>query len=234
MGNHDFQLLLWNPADIKLLRSRYRLVCNFIGCLPTNPLQNLDHSVPALVSYEQLLILLEVDDLNSPAPPANNQPGGLKINLELLTPPKSSSPADFNGAEELARALPSAPPPLLQMLSRLRASARYAIYAYLYALPQNLFITSGSKFGGDFLLYYDDPAKCHSQHIVNVVDFKQPIKTRQLVSFGRLATGVGKTRVLAAVESARRTGQPPTAYLFTLEWSAEVKRAALPALLYRS
>ncbi|KAJ9077374.1 tRNA-splicing endonuclease subunit Sen34 [Entomophthora muscae] len=151
IGNHDFQLLLWNPADVDLLRSRYRMVCTYIGCLPSNPLQNIEHSLPALVSFEQLLILLGFGGYHSSwDAPAEKQAGKLKINLELLTPLRCSSLNDYKDSKDLALALPRAPPLFLNMLSRLRSSPRFSIYEYLYSLPKNLYITSGSKFGGDF------------------------------------------------------------------------------------
>lgn len=134
------------------------MVCTYTGCLPSNPLQNNEHSPPALVSYEQMLILLGFGYHSSREASVENQVGRLKINYEVLTPLRCSSLTDCSFSEDLALALPKAPSSFLHTLTRLHASPHFSIYYYLYSLPQNLYITSGSKFGGDFLLYYgNDP-----------------------------------------------------------------------------
>ncbi|KAI9291918.1 tRNA-intron endonuclease catalytic domain-like protein [Neoconidiobolus thromboides FSU 785] len=218
VGNLDLQLLLWNLKDVELLRSRYRMVCNFIGCLPSNPLQNHDNSLPALLAFEQLLILLNLDNI-----PLKNEPP-ISIHLEQFSIKKGNDLSHLKEYEKLYNALPKAPPALLAPLNRISNSSKYLVYLYLYQAPQKFFITSGSKFGGDYLLYYDDPERCHSRHIVNTYEPNQLFTLNQLVSYGRLATGVNKTRVLATVkkEDEKAVNIRLSAHLFTLEWSGIV------------
>lgn len=72
------------------------------------------------------------------------------------------------------------------------------------------YLTSGLKYGGDFLVYSNHPTSTHSSFIATVLSWKQPIHT--LVSLGRVATKV-KKRILLCSEEA---GQP---CYYTLEWA---------------
>lgn len=131
--------------DIELLRSKYRIISNLTGCLPSNPLQNLERSLPALLSYEQLLVLLTQTPSTIP----------FKIRLEQIGKKKQLYVKDINefeDLEELVRLLPEAPKELLLPLDKLRNSNKFWVYLALY--QQSFFITSGQKFGGDYLLYY--------------------------------------------------------------------------------
>nr|CAG4644390.1 EOG090X0G6M [Lepidurus arcticus] len=70
-------------------------------------------------------------------------------------------------------------------------SIRRKTYAALW--ESGVFLTSGEKFGGDFLVYPCDPCLCHAQCIAVCV--KGPVTGRELVSKGRLGTSVKKTVV---------------------------------------
>ncbi|CAO3652346.1 unnamed protein product [Mucor fragilis] len=64
---------------------------------------------------------------------------------------------------------------------------------------QGFYITSGIKFGGQFLLYPDDPMCVHSEYIVSIKQTKdQEILPLEIIGMGRTATNVKKTFVLVA------------------------------------
>jgi tRNA-intron lyase len=63
------------------------------------------------------------------------------------------------------------------------------------------YITSASKFGGDFLLYEGDPMQYHAQYVVIVCPWKELLSPLDIVSYGRLGVTVKKTPVLASVRS---------------------------------
>ncbi|ESO09662.1 hypothetical protein HELRODRAFT_183980 [Helobdella robusta] len=73
-------------------------------------------------------------------------------------------------------------------------------YVFKYFWEQNYFITSGLKFGGDFLVYPGDPSRYHSFYIVLCVQHDEAINLLQLIRMGRQATTVKKTFVLASVD----------------------------------
>eukprot|EP00127_Corallochytrium_limacisporum_P002398 Clim_evm39s119 gene=Clim_evmTU39s119 len=74
--------------------------------------------------------------------------------------------------------------------------ARYLVYRDLHA--RGYWLTSGLKFGGDFLVYHGDPNAFHSQFIAIVIDHDEPhFSMMDLVAAGRLGTSTRKTVLLA-------------------------------------
>lgn len=62
------------------------------------------------------------------------------------------------------------------------------------------FITSGEKFGGDFLVYLGDPIQFHAVYIIRCLeDCNKSIHTTEIVAFGRLGTSVKKKAILATL-----------------------------------
>lgn len=63
------------------------------------------------------------------------------------------------------------------------------------------FVTSGHKFGGDFLLYLGDPFIFHALYIVRCIEnLNEKIHPTEIVAFGRLASSVKKKAVLASFD----------------------------------
>ena len=87
---------------------------------------------------------------------------------------------------------------------------KYAVFHDLWL--KGYYITSGLKYGGDYLVYRDNPSKVHSDFIAVVLPWKQPISS--VVSLGRLGSKVKKNTLLCSVE--REGG--PVSYV-TLQWS---------------
>lgn len=74
---------------------------------------------------------------------------------------------------------------------------RYQVYMDLWG--KGYYITQGSKFGGDYLVYPSDPFRFHSYFVVTIISWKKNIHSLDLVSIGRLGSTVKKTSVLASV-----------------------------------
>ena len=78
-------------------------------------------------------------------------------------------------------------------------TCRYRAFKHFWS--QGYFLTGGTKFGGDFLVYPGDPAKFHSQFIL--VCLEEPgfelgsLTFKQLITYARMATSVKKTFLLA-------------------------------------
>lgn len=62
------------------------------------------------------------------------------------------------------------------------------------------YLTSGEKFGGDFLVYPGDPLKFHSHYIAVCVNGDEPLTPQFLISKGRLGTNVKKIVLLCSVD----------------------------------
>jgi tRNA-splicing endonuclease subunit Sen34 len=73
---------------------------------------------------------------------------------------------------------------------------------------QGLFVTCGSKFGGNFLVYVADPRTCHAHAVVKVLPADAMLRPVELASFGRMCTMVKKTPLLALVHEVQRDSSP--------------------------
>lgn len=89
---------------------------------------------------------------------------------------------------------------------------------------KGFYITSGIKFGGDYLLYSNDPMCVHSEYIVSIKNsVNETIQPLDLISMGRLATTVKKTFVLASVEQQHQQEEEEktaaTVTYYSIEWA---------------
>jgi tRNA-splicing endonuclease subunit Sen34 len=86
------------------------------------------------------------------------------------------------------------------------------LFEYFWSL--DYFITGGSKFGGDYLVYPGDPSGFHSQFIVSAMSgMDEAVSGADIVSMGRLATNVKKTFVLAGISNE------DSVVTFSIEWA---------------
>ncbi|XP_076174483.1 tRNA splicing endonuclease subunit 34 [Ptiloglossa arizonensis] len=76
-----------------------------------------------------------------------------------------------------------------------REQLRYKTYKDLW--ERGYYVTSGGKFGGDFLVYPGDPIMFHSQFIIQCKDRNEEIPITELSAQCRIACHVRKTRVYA-------------------------------------
>lgn len=87
---------------------------------------------------------------------------------------------------------------------KLFINCKYSAFRYLYT--QGYYITSGAKFGGDFLVYPGDPTNYHSQFILVCFDSKQEynsLSLKQLITYARMATTVKKTFLISFLTEER-------------------------------
>jgi len=78
---------------------------------------------------------------------------------------------------------------------------KYAVFKDLW--EKKFYITSGSKFGGDYLVYAGDPIICHSLYVVVCVPPSRKIQGFDIIVYGRLGKQVKKTVVLASLNEKR-------------------------------
>lgn len=76
---------------------------------------------------------------------------------------------------------------------------RDSIFSNLW--EHGYYLTSGLKYGGDFLVYPDVPTHTHSTYIALVLAWKQTINC--LASLGRVATKVKKKILLCSAEESQ-------------------------------
>jgi len=76
------------------------------------------------------------------------------------------------------------------------------------------FITTGRKFGGDFLVYPGDPTCFHAQYIAVCLEPNESLTSKDISTYGRLSTKVKKTMLLCSLDS---TGD---VVITSLQWAA--------------
>lgn len=75
---------------------------------------------------------------------------------------------------------------------------KYKVYCDLW--NRGYFITNGHSFGGDFLIYPQDPIVCHATHVVHVLH-SPVINIKDLITTNRLCVGVKKECLFAYSDS---------------------------------
>ncbi|WAQ82615.1 hypothetical protein PtA15_2A932 [Puccinia triticina] len=91
--------------------------------------------------------------------------------------------------------------------------ARCAVFSALWR--QGMFLGIGLKFGCDFLVYPGDSLRFHSHFACTVIqDPQKPIAPLSLVSYGRLATAVKKSHLLACWDESTQAVK-----FLSLEWA---------------
>ena len=78
---------------------------------------------------------------------------------------------------------------------------------------EGYYLTEGSKFGGDYLAYPDDPTKVHSTHIVVVKERSAGFEPRDLIGGGRVVNKSSKNLLYGTVDE---TG---TVRYLSVRWS---------------
>lgn len=93
-------------------------------------------------------------------------------------------------------------------------AAHCAVFADLW--QRGFFLTSASKFGGDFLAYHGDPLKYHASFVVVVSRSDEPLLLCEIAALGRLANAVKKTGLVASLDADQ------VSYL-TIDWRSMTK-----------
>nr|XP_033817096.1 tRNA-splicing endonuclease subunit Sen34 [Geotrypetes seraphini]XP_033817097.1 tRNA-splicing endonuclease subunit Sen34 [Geotrypetes seraphini]XP_033817098.1 tRNA-splicing endonuclease subunit Sen34 [Geotrypetes seraphini] len=88
---------------------------------------------------------------------------------------------------------------------------RYQVFRDLW--EKGFFLTSGGKFGGDFLVYPGDPMRFHAHYIALCTVPDETLQLCDIVAAGRLGSNVKKTVLLC---SAKQDG---TVTYMSLQWA---------------
>lgn len=203
---------VWKPQHIHALRVRYRLVGALVGALPGHKGQGAEHGAPLLLSFEETLAALEagiitVVDCDSADPPtepqsrdldgARSSSGDREAILQMLAEKNSG----FVTIRSECSDWQDGPLPLLSpsTISSAHTDRCFHFLVFRCLWEQGYFLTSGIKFGGDFLCYTADPMSCHAIAIVHVLSRdRPPLRPAERSCAGRLATTARKLALLAS------------------------------------
>ncbi|CAO3652342.1 unnamed protein product [Mucor fragilis] len=151
------------------LRTKYRIVGALNGTLPQFPLQNTFYGLPLILLPEEVELLVN------------------RGWAHIQKPSKTTTSTIMMQNKE----------PHVTTIVHKRRKLNADVFDFFWS--QGFYITSGIKFGGQFLLYPDDPMCVHSEYIVSIKQTKdQEILPLEIIGMGRTATNVKKTFVLVA------------------------------------
>ncbi|KAL7316294.1 tRNA-splicing endonuclease subunit [Mucor circinelloides] len=191
---------VFDAKDVEQLRTNYRIVGALNGTLPQFPLQNTFYGLPLILLPEEVELLVN---------------RGWAHIIQKPSKTTSSTTMMHNKEPHITT--------IVQKQTRLNAD----VFDFFWS--QGYYITSGIKFGGQFLLYPNDPMCVHSEYIVSVKQTKdQDILPLELIGMGRTATNVRKTFVIVAAdqeegddEQEQKQEQQETSQMvcYSIEWA---------------
>ncbi|CAG5124844.1 unnamed protein product [Candidula unifasciata] len=92
-----------------------------------------------------------------------------------------------------------------------REVLRYHVFKDLWG--KGFFLTSGVKFGGDFLVYPGDPARYHSHYIAVCKSQAEALPSLDIITYGRQASNVRKTALLCSLDRSKKV------FYISLQWT---------------
>mmetsp|Transcript_142831 Transcript_142831/g.249118 ORF Transcript_142831/g.249118 Transcript_142831/m.249118 type:complete len:268 (-) Transcript_142831:294-1097(-) len=182
-------VLVWDAATVFALRTQHRLIGSPIGCVPGAPQQNIINSLPYYLSDEEVFVgvsegfLLVCEDdrersATQPPDSTSEDPASMYISIPTSTPSPVLAHSSWDPVEEFG--------------SKLQCVVFHDLW------KKGWYITSGSKFGADFLLYPGDPAQYHATCLVLVRPPSQALTCNEWIAAARVAHGAKKVLLLAS------------------------------------
>ena len=101
-----------------------------------------------------------------------------------------------------------------------QSTPSYYVFAHMHA--RGYFLSPGLRFGCQYMAYPGDPLRFHSHFLVTGKQWDEPINLLDIVSGGRLGTGVKKGYLLGGTPNDADEEQPSTDAVrtFCFEWAA--------------
>lgn len=121
-----------------------------------------------------------------------------------ITPATSFPLLPKSAPEEYTMPLPEVP-------------SSYPIYAHLHS--RGYFLSPGLRFGCQYVAYPGDALRFHSHFLVVGTDWDQEIDLMDIVSGGRLGTGVKKGYLFGGAEPSNSASEEPSVRTFSVEWA---------------
>lgn len=124
-----------------------------------------------------------------------------------ITPPTSYPPLQSQRSPEQVLPLPKVP-------------SSYPLFAHLHS--RGYFLSPGLRFGCQYVAYPGDPLRFHSHFLVVSAEWDQEIDLMDIISGGRLGTGVKKGFLLGGAEKKAEHSEAQgndSIRTFSIEWA---------------
>lgn len=86
---------------------------------------------------------------------------------------------------------------------KIMKSKEYVVYKDLK--EKGFYVTTGFKYGADFLVYRDDPNFIHSEFMLFIYDSKKQLNVNELIIGERLGVSTKKKFLIASYDETTRT-----------------------------
>nr|CAG4718908.1 unnamed protein product [Naegleria fowleri] len=222
--NH--KCLIYDAKSVEILRNTYRILATPFGSLPNYTQQNVFNSLPCLITPESVTLGIEhgfirvFEDLHS----SNvNRLQDLMLNAPAATSSSSKLASGHNsgvnqtifkfqiGYEQAIlnqNTCYEEPKDITQIWTYPQTPFQFEKYQIFKDLHNNgFFLSSGDKFGCDFLAYRGDPVLHHAEFMIYIQEIDKPIEPHLIISIGRLGNTVHKTVLFASWNSSTQTVQ---------------------------
>lgn len=202
----DKKVLVFNLDDVKQLRN-YGILGVLIGTLPVAPQQNIFLNLPLELSIYEVIWLVEnglgrlVDNLGVNSLSSNEN--GVHENY-CITENDSRINETILNQNQISLQV------FLQHTNH-EVLQNYKVYRHIK--NKGFHLLPGLRFGGLFVAYPGDPLRYHSHLIINR---SSNINCLDLVTGGRLATGVKKSWVIADTVGEE---EQDDVMCFSIEWA---------------
>ncbi|KKY31950.1 putative trna-splicing endonuclease subunit sen34 [Diaporthe ampelina] len=218
--------IVFEVKDVASLRRDHCICAVLVGTTPQNPTQNLFSGLPLELLPEEAKLLVDkgaayvVDDATSHLTRLTSMdPTAKHAYLQSLRTRRQniSRVLDEEDAIRKAEDLKAYSVPV-------EAPGSYPFYKHLNS--KGYYITPGIRFGADYSVYPGDPFRYHAHFMATSFEWDEEITLLDLVSGGRLGTGVKKGFLIGGqAPSEEAAGKPEDAgedrvRTFTLEWAA--------------
>lgn len=154
-----------------------------------------------------------VFDLFSPEPRTESALASSRASVSTpevamgITPPTSRPPLPYQPSPEHSLPLPKVP-------------SSYPLFAHLHS--KGYFLSPGLRFGCQYLAYPGDPLRFHSHFLVVSAEWDQELNLMDIITGGRLGTGVKKGFLLGGAEKEAEHSEAQgndSIRTFSVEWA---------------
>ncbi|KAL3149941.1 hypothetical protein ABBQ38_013303 [Trebouxia sp. C0009 RCD-2024] len=202
---------IWDPDGVKWLRQHCRIVGGLTGSTAEQKQHKSAGGLPCKLSAEELALALRqgwVTTVEPPSHPEGPEKSSAGVCLQApawLTAVLNKKPVQLpvTSRAQCSAGSEATYPPLAGVVTDTGpdiigiSSNKAAVFSSLHA--SGYFVTDGSKFGSDYLLYPGDPLFYHAQFTVQVLDHQATVKPALLVGGARGSHSARKHLLLASV-----------------------------------
>ncbi|KAF9551307.1 hypothetical protein EC957_009191 [Mortierella hygrophila] len=161
--------LIWDIQDVRKLRQDHRIAGSLAGSLPRSPMQNIFQGLPLRLLPEEISVLLHHEIIDLVVDNQNHDQ-------------QQHDFSDLDASNTTTSGL----------------TDHAWIFEHLWKDHQ-FFIAPGMKFGGDYLLYRNDPLVCHASLVASVKEPEEPLSLVDMANSARLVSTVQKQHLLCSV-----------------------------------